>query len=319
MPALPTQPQPAASQPLKPSLLPRLLRRLRGALPRTPAGKPGGLPAQAQDPLQNAGMLLRQARESQGLGLRQLAQETRISTPVLEALERGWRDRLPEAAYLRTMLPLLEHRLQLSAGSLDGALPSTRMAGLSGHRSEPLLLRFTPGSIDVFTTWQGTLLYGLLTLGLIYALNLQQRQLSREGLLSSVPIAPLDARSDSQLRPEISLLSTYPELTPLQRAARGQALGRLQRETQTPQTDLSLGQLSLQLAAASRVVIQSERGGITTLRQVSGALSLPVLPPFQLRIEPAPASASAVRWNGQPLPAGKGQAEAGSFRYPSPR
>jgi hypothetical protein len=55
------------------------------------------------------------------------------------------------------------------------------------------------------------------------------------------------------------------------------------------------------------------------LNQVSGALSLPVLPPFQLRIEPAPTGASAVRWNGQPLSAGKGQTEAGRFRYPSPR
>ncbi|MFZ0409770.1 MAG: helix-turn-helix transcriptional regulator, partial [Cyanobium sp.] len=250
----------------------------------------------------SAGLLLNQARLSQGLGLRQLALETRISTPVLEALERGWRDRLPEAAYLRTMLPLLEHRLNLSPGSLDGALPAGRANSLPGHRPDPLLLRFTPGSIDVFTTWQGTLLYGLLTLGLIYALNLQQQQLSRQGLLSSTPIPPLDARSDSQpRRQESRLLSAYPDLTPLKRAEQGQALRRLRSESQVPQDDFALGELSLQLSAPSRVEIRSERGGIAVLSQVSGSLSLPVLPPFRLRLEPAPTDGTSVRWNGRPL------------------
>jgi len=298
------------------------MRRLRQTLRRTPPNQVGGLPAPAyQDPLQNAGLVLRQARESRGLGLRQLAQDTRISTPVLEALERGWSDRLPEAAYLRTMLPLLEQHLELSPGSLDGALPSRRGQGgeLGGHRSEGLLLRFTPGSIDVFTTWQGTLLYGLLTLGLIYALNLQQRQLASQGLLSTTPMAPLDERSAGISQPTGSLLAAYPDLTPLQRAAQGQALGRLRHESKAPQIDLALGQLSLQLSTPSQLTIESERGGTTTLSQVSGALSLPVLPPFRLRLEPAPANPSSVFWNGQPLPAEKGQPEAGRFRYPPSR
>jgi transcriptional regulator with XRE-family HTH domain len=213
------------------------MRRLLQAWRRASPGKARDAPASAQDPLQKAGLLLRQAREHQGLALRQLALETRISTPVLEALERGWRDRLPEAAYLRTMLPLLEHHLQLSPGSLAGALPSARASSLRGQRPGPLLLRFTPGSIDVFTTWQGTLLYGLLTLGLIYALNLQQQQLARQGLLSTTPIAPLDARDNSQSSQPNNLLSAYPELAPLQRAAQGQALARLRHESQGPQAE----------------------------------------------------------------------------------
>ena len=308
-------PLPAAPQQLRP----RLLQRLRQALRHSSPGKVGGQPSLTQDPLQNAGLLLRQARESRGLGLRQLAQETRISTPVLEALERGWRERLPEPAYLRTKLPLLEHRLELAPDSLIGALPSARAINLPGHKPESLLLRFTPGSIDVFTTWQGTLLYGLVTLGLIYALNLQQRQLARQGLLSTTPIAPLEASRDSQPRQEGSLLTAYPDLAPLKRASRGQALGRLRQESKGPESDLSLGRLSLELSAPSRVELHSERSGTTNLTQVSGALSLPVLPPFQLRLEPAPTNATAVRWNGRPLPAAKAQNGSGSFRYPTPR
>ena len=92
-----------------------------------------------------AGRLLKREREQRGLSLRQLAMETRISTPVLEALERGWRDRLPEAAYLRTMLPLIEQRLELPSGSLEVALPpQTSTNGRIASRGG-LLQRFTPG------------------------------------------------------------------------------------------------------------------------------------------------------------------------------
>ena len=66
-----------------------------------------GLAPEAGDPispLQHAGQLLKERREQRGLSMRELSREIRITTPVLEALERGWSDRLPEAAYLGTML-----------------------------------------------------------------------------------------------------------------------------------------------------------------------------------------------------------------------
>ncbi|OUW47565.1 MAG: DNA-binding protein, partial [Synechococcus sp. TMED187] len=59
-------------------------------------------------PLQQAGQLLKERREQRGLSMRDLSREVRITTPVLEALERGWSDRLPEAAYLGAMLAQLE-------------------------------------------------------------------------------------------------------------------------------------------------------------------------------------------------------------------
>ena len=104
------------------------------------------------------GELLRSRRESMGLTMRDLANETRITTPVIEALERGWNDRLPERAYLASMLPQLERRLDLAPGCLDPMLPpraAVRPITAGGLR------RFTPGSIDVFTTWQGSVVYVL--------------------------------------------------------------------------------------------------------------------------------------------------------------
>ena len=55
--------------------------------------------------------------------LRELALKTQITTPVIEALERGWSDRLPERAYPASMLPQLERRLELTPGVLQPVLP----------------------------------------------------------------------------------------------------------------------------------------------------------------------------------------------------
>ncbi|MEB3331196.1 MAG: helix-turn-helix transcriptional regulator [Synechococcaceae cyanobacterium] len=298
------------------SLLPRLRARVSRMRIRRPHGAAGGSKgAAAPEPLLQAGAALRTAREQQGLSLRQLALDTRISTAVLEALERGWRDRLPEVAYLRTMLPLLEQHLDLPAGSLEGALPPERLRP-SGPRRGPMLRRFTPGSIDVFTSWEGTLLYGLLILALLYAVNLQQRSLADQGLLAARPMAPLASdvvavRSGERAQSE-TLLRGWPELSPLRQAARGQALSRLQAEARRRgEVDLSLGQLSLDLGAPTRLELRSPRGGDTRLDAVQGALSLPVLPPFRLTLQPA-AQAGTVRWNGKPLLPDRG----GIYRFP---
>ena len=60
---------------------------------------------------------MREHREQRGLSLRDLSREVRITTPVLEALERGWSDRLPEPAYLVAMLHRLEQYLDLEPES----------------------------------------------------------------------------------------------------------------------------------------------------------------------------------------------------------
>ncbi|MCP9790687.1 helix-turn-helix domain-containing protein [Vulcanococcus limneticus] len=289
-------PRPAPSSRLSARLW-RWLRRDTG--PGGGAGSPAG--SCSEDPLLQAGRLIRQQREARGLNLRELALETRISTPVLEALERGWRDRLPEGTYLRTMLPLIEQHLELPAGSLGAALPPDPPGGGgNGQQRGRRLLRFTPGSIDVFTTWQGTLLYGAITLGLIYGVNLQQQRLAAANLLSVRPIAPLSP--SEQLRtPDAgsTLLKAYPDLRPLQRAGGGVALSTLQR-VEASAAARSQGALALQLSQPSRVRLRSDSGQRSDLQGASGELVLQLQAPLQLEIEPAPAG-GAVSWNGEPL------------------
>jgi hypothetical protein len=147
-----------------PSQLPptRPRGRLGRWLGRKPRSQPAAAPESELDALLAAGRQLRQRREERGLSLRQLALDTRVSAAVLEAMERGWPDRLPEATYLRTMLPLIERHLDLPSGCLDPMLARGNQQQARQQRQGDLL-RFTPGSIDVFTTWQGTVLYGVLT------------------------------------------------------------------------------------------------------------------------------------------------------------
>ena len=66
---------------------------------------------------------MEQSREAEELTLRELALETRITTPVIEALERVWSHRLPERAYLASMLPKLERRLELTPSALQLVVP----------------------------------------------------------------------------------------------------------------------------------------------------------------------------------------------------
>ena len=284
----------------RPPLLTTLRQRLRwGRDPSRPAQRKPADPI-AADPLLAAGQHLRQAREAAGLSLRDLAQETRISTTVLEAIERGWRDRLPEEAYLRTMVPLLERRLALDEGSLQAALPRPGGDG-AGQGGRVLLRRFTPGSIDVFSSWQGTVLYGALTLGLIYAVNLQQERLASANLLTQLPIGPLAIPVTP--RPTIDgsnlLLQIYPDLRPI--ARRGPMLQLDGLRDDGPR--FTLGRLRLQLTEPSRVTITGQDGQqLTELQGVSGTLELPLFSPLTVAITPPPPPGS-VLWNGAPVTA----------------
>ena len=298
-----------------PSVL-RLARWPRRLWPGAATGQTP--PAPSPDPFRTAGQVLHDARDAKGLRLRDLAQRTRISIAVLEALEGGWKDRLPEATYLRTMLPLLEHELDLPAGSLEAVLPAaSRQARDRPARQGLSEAVFSPFTIHFLTRWQGTALYALLTLGLLYALNLQQQRLAAPGHWATSPIplvvsGPGESATPGRTGPDRRPAMNHPEglsplsaeLQPLSRAAAGQAMGLLARESQRGGVDMSLGVLRMTLEQPTRVDLRSPRGGDWRLERLQGEISLPVLPPFQLRLSPPPGPA-AVRWRGKPLPATK--------------
>lgn len=238
------------------------------------------------DPAAAAGQLLREQREQRGLSLRDLSRQVRITTPVLEALERHWPERLPEAAYLTAMLHRLEECLELEPGSLEGALPN--QAFQSQNPQETRLTRFTVGSIDIFTTWQGSVLYGLVILSSVFALNHQQRQLAMSNTLTLAPI-PLDLQSDSD-----GLLKGLRPLQELRDSNLSEAIPDL--SAPQPRT----GVLEIQLKQPSSVDLSSDGGDRTKLQGAIGSFTLQLLPPVQIKIQPEPEPGS-VLWDGVAL------------------
>ena len=242
--------------------------------------------SQNVEPLIEAGLRLRQHREQRGLSLRDLSKEVRITTPVLEALERGWSDRLPEPAYLVAMLQRLEEYLQLEPGSLNGALPEgCFQKQLPGEQRRT---RFTLGSIDIFTTWQGSLVYIAVITASLLALNQQQRQLAIDNTKSFMPV-PLNLQQDSDallqdLRPVAELRSGLPE----------DVVATLSGSQPLP------GVLEVTLTQPSTLTLSSEGGDRSSLKGATGTLTLQLLPPLELRVQPAPA-VGGVRWDGVPL------------------
>ncbi|MEJ6658399.1 MAG: helix-turn-helix domain-containing protein [Synechococcus sp. ChSW.bin.154] len=249
--------------------------------------------------LEDAGQLLREQRERKGLSMRDLSKEVRITTPVLEALERGWQDRLPEAAYLVAMLQRLETYLDLPSKSLSAALPnrpgSNRLA-TNGQGT-----RFTLGSIDIVTTWQGSVVYGAVIIGSILALNHQQRHLININAFSPKPIpinTPLD--SDQILK---GLRPLEEEIT----ASLSQGALPLDQLTRP-------GVLEINLDQPRQISLSSEGGDRTNLQGATGTVTLQLLPPVDLSIKPPPGEADSVNWNGQALSPVTNQ--PGSYRLP---
>ena len=254
--------------------------------------------AGSAESLQEIGSMVRRRRDDLGLSLRDLAIETRITTSVIEALERGWRDRLPERTYLASMLPQLEERLDLPNGSLDPALPP-RAPALRLDAGGRGLRRFTPGTIDVLTTWQGSVVY-VLVIGLsLMALNRQQQDLA---LRNSQTLEPVQA----DLRGLRGLETSPSPADPVV-----QALRPLEQTTQRrPEEWLNaggglrpagIGVLQLRLKQDRRLRLFSGGGDRLQLDVKAGAMTLQLQAPLELVITPPPTDDDRVLWDGKPL------------------
>ena len=245
--------------------------------------------------LRELGQILKQRRETEGLSLRELAQETRITTPVIEALERGWSDRLPERAYLASMLPQLERRLALTPGVLQPVLPPAVIRQRQGNLNQR---RFTLGSIDVFTTWQGSVVYAALIALSLLTINRQQQNLALRNSQSLEPV-----RADlAALDQTAALPSGDPQLDTLRPLDRAR--------TRRPQDWLNAvgglpvsgpGVLTFQLSQPRQLALTSGGGDRLQLQLQAGSATLQLLAPVQVVIKPPPEEVDQLLWNGQAL------------------
>ena len=245
--------------------------------------------------LRELGQLMKQRREAEGLTLRELAQETRITTPVIEALERGWSDRLPERAYLASMLPQLERRLALTPGVLQPVLPPAVIRQRQGNLNQR---RFTLGSIDVFTTWQGSVVYAALIALSLLTINRQQQNLALRNSQSLEPV-----RADlAALDQTAALPSGDPQLDtlrPLDRARTRRPEDWLNAVGGLPVSGPAV--LTFQLSQPRQLALTSGGGDRLQLQLQAGSATLQLLAPVQVVIKPPPEEVDQLLWNGQAL------------------
>ena len=126
--------------------------------------------------------IFKSQREKLGISLEELSNKTKISRNVLIAIENGWEKYLPEHTYLITMLKILEIELNLERGSLNGLLAQETMNnGLSKFK-------FNFINIDFLNSWIGSLLYFIIMLVSILAINSQQKYLLKIHSISTEPV-----------------------------------------------------------------------------------------------------------------------------------
>ena len=118
-----------------------------------------------------------------GISLETLSKETKISRNVLIAIENGWKKYLPEKTYLISMIKSLELKLNLEKGSLNGL--SIQKDSINNNVSR-FKLNFI--NIDFLNSWIGSLLYFIIMLLSILALNSQQKYLIKINSISTEPI-----------------------------------------------------------------------------------------------------------------------------------
>ena len=126
--------------------------------------------------------LFKTQRMKIGISLETLSKETKISRNVLIAIENGWEKYLPEKTYLISMIKSLELRLNLERGSLNG------LSKQKGTINTVSRFKFNFINIDFLNSWIGSLLYSIIMLLSILALNSQQKYLIKINSISSEPI-----------------------------------------------------------------------------------------------------------------------------------
>ena len=126
--------------------------------------------------------LFKTQRKKAGISLETLSKETKISRNVLLAIENGWEKYLPEKTYLISMIKSLELKLNLEKGSLNG------LSIQKDSINDVSRFKFNFINIDFLNSWIGSLLYFIIMLLSILALNSQQKYLIKINSISTEPI-----------------------------------------------------------------------------------------------------------------------------------
>lgn len=255
-----------------------------------------------------AAKTIRQRMKALDLSRQKLSQRTSITVAALEALEQGGSGRLPEDPYWPPKLKALAEVLQLPVQVVQAAAWRP-LAGQSNTTSRTIsrlwnaLVAFK-GQIDL-DSGQGLVLYGLLVAVLLYGLNLQQRRLAADNLLSLEPIAPLPldihlSNTPVRLAEQVETLNPAVEFQPLARLEDPAVRRQLLREAlQPPDQEPSHGLLEVTMNSSAQVTVFQQGAVHAQLKAASGVLRWRLQPALTVTV--VPPDSATVRWNDQPL------------------
>ena len=160
------------------------------------------------------------------------------------------------------------------------------------------------GQIDL-DSGQGLVVYGLLVVVLLYGLNLQQRRLAADNLLSLEPIAPLPldihlSNTPVRLAEQVETVNPAVEFQPLARLEDPAIRRQLLREAlQPPDQAPRYGFLEVTVTSPAQVTISRQGAVHAQIKAESGVLRWRLQPAFAVTV--APPDGAVVRWNNQPL------------------
>ena len=149
---------------------------------------------EAEKSFMRACSLITEQRERYGISRKELAISTKVSIVVLEAIENGWIEQFPERTFLKQMLIKIENELCLPENSLIDILNRAS----SPIRNKPVRT-FTAIKINLFKSWYGNLIYSILMLLSILALNKQQHYLS---IINSLTVSPIQLNEENIYNPK---------------------------------------------------------------------------------------------------------------------
>ncbi|KGG12243.1 MULTISPECIES: helix-turn-helix domain-containing protein [Prochlorococcus] len=133
--------------------------------------------------LYELGNIIKEKRESLGFPRSELAVKTKVSVTIIQALENGWFSQLPKTKYLPKMIIRLGKELGIETSVLNDLL-----ADEISNSKEKNMPFFTPSSIDIFTTWQGSLFYLIAILISFLLINKYHTYLSENQAHTNIPI-----------------------------------------------------------------------------------------------------------------------------------
>ena len=233
--------------------------------------------------LVDAGLIVKNRIKELGINRFSLSNRTLISPYVLEAIENGWINKLPEKAYLNSMLIILEKELDLPENSL---VKFIQKESQEKRRKEKSLI----ASIDLFSTWKGNLIYLIMMSLSLFTLNhINRKFLIVEG------IGLLDSNQ--------SKLDKQNQVTKSERIR----LPHLKENNQSkklfpPLKDFLWKKpakwIELQITSPVSLTITSNKNKKVELGKIKGKVRFKIQPPIIVQTEPPLTINDQIDWEG---------------------